>query len=116
MRTRDILRQARKDGRQAGLAAASWVFDGNTSKRTFERIANGIADGDPEVLDSLRGPNLSGEYADDPTPRSLAADYDLAEDDPRAEWLIDDLATAWEDAASLAFWHEVERAAIAGAR
>ncbi len=111
MRTRDILRAARKDGRDAGKAAASWCFDGNTTRETYLAFLKGAEDGDPAVLDRFNLPNLSGEYADDPTPQSLAEDYGISEDDKRAEWLIDDLCTEWENAAHTAFWDELERVA-----
>jgi hypothetical protein len=51
-------------GTEHGTAAASWVFDGNTTTATFERYAQGLADGDPEVLDQLPHADLSGEWAD----------------------------------------------------
>ena len=34
----------------------------------------------------------------------------MDDDDPRAEWLVDDLSTAYEDAVSAVFWPAVERA------
>lgn len=112
MRTRDILRQARKDGKRTGEAAASWVFDGNTPQETYQRVLKGLDDGDPAVYDSLRTPNLSGEYADDPTPRTLAEDYDITEERDPDGFLLDKVCTAWEDAASQAFWREIERVCI----
>lgn len=111
MRTRDIIRQARKDGREAGYNAAGWVFDGNTTLETYRAALKGIEDGDPMILDGFSVPNLSGEWADSPTPQSLAEDYGLTEDNDPDGWRLDAACTAWEDAASLAFWHEVERTA-----
>ena len=112
MRTRDILRAARRDGKAAGIGAAGWALDfgrmtSAQERETAERVIRGIEEGDPAVLDSFRVPNLSGEFADDPTPRSLAEDYGLSEDDPRAEWLPDEICTAWEDAASESFWRKL---------
>ena len=112
MRTRDILRAAKRDGKSAGIGAAGWALDfGRMTQRqereTAERVLRGIEEGDPAVLDSFRVPNLSGEFADDPTPRSLAEDYGLSDDDPRAEWLVDEICTAWEDAASESFWQKL---------
>lgn len=109
MRTREILRKARRDGRAAGLAAASWVFDGNTKDETYKRFLQGMRDGDPEVMDAVNTPNLSGEYADDPTPQSLAEDYDLDESNDPEGWRLDEACSAWEEAASQAFWDELER-------
>ena len=112
MRTRDILRMARRDGKAAGIGAAGWALDfgrmtSAQERETAERILRGIDDCDPAILDGFNVPNLSGEYADDPTPRSLAEDYGVADDDSRAEWLIDELSTAWENAASESFWRKL---------
>ena len=112
MRTREIMRKARRDGRNAGKSAASWVFDGNTKDETYKRVLQGIKDGDPEILDAFRTPNLSGEYADDPTPQTLAEDYDLDSDNDPEGWRLDEACTAWENAASDAFWAEVERVCL----
>jgi hypothetical protein len=102
-----IIGRATKLGHDAGIAAASWVFDGNTSPDTYRRYAEGIAAGDPEILDSLREPNLSGEYADDYSERDLARDLGI---EPYSDD-SDAAATAWAEAASEAFWAEVERIA-----
>jgi len=111
MRTREILRKARRDGRTAGHNAASWVFDGNTTEETYRRILKGIEEGDPAVYTALNVPNLSGEWAGDDTPQTLAEAYELTEsNDPDGERL-QEAAEAWENAASDAFWHEVERVA-----
>lgn len=110
MRTRELLSEARRMGREDGLRAASWTWDGNTSRETAERIVKLFEDGDPEVYDFFYAPNLSGEYADEPTPQSLARDLGLDDDDNRAEWLVDDLAAAYEDGASSSFWPAVEKA------
>ena len=114
MRTRDILRMAKRDGKRAGVNAAGWALDfGRMSlaqeRETAGRVLRGIDNCDPAILDSFNVPNLSGAYADDPTPRSLAEDYGVADDDPRAEWLIDELSTVWENAASESFWREIAR-------
>ena len=93
------------EGKSAGKAMASWVFDGNTDPANYARILKGIQDGDPVVLDNLTTPNLSGEWADDPTPQTLADDLGIETDDDR----LDDLCTLWEDAAHRAFWDEIER-------
>lgn len=111
MRTREILRKARRDGREAGRAAASWCFDGNTTDATYRYFLKGLEDGDPAVLDAYTAPNLSGEWAGDPTPQSLAEDYDLDETNDPEGWRLDEACRAWEDAASEAFWQELERAA-----
>jgi hypothetical protein len=99
--------EAKRAGKRAGLAAASWKFDGNTTQTTYEHFLNGLADGDPEVLDGYAPPSwLSGEYAGE----SL---YELLghPDTPKQEERIDAVAQAYEYAAEGAYWHELERAA-----
>lgn len=110
MRTRELLSAARRMGREDGVQAASWTWDGNTSREAAERIVKLFENGDPELYYLFRAPNLSGEYADEPTPQSLARDLGLDDDDKRAEWLVDDLATAYEDGVSSSFWPAVEKA------
>lgn len=100
--------RAEKLGHDAGIAAASWVFDGNTSPETYRRYAEGIEAGDPEILDSLREPNFSGEYADDYSSSDLM--FDLGTEADETEYQ-DELCEAWLQEASAAFWSEVERIA-----
>jgi len=111
MRTREILRKARRDGRDAGRNAASWCFDGNTTDATYRYVLKGLEDGDPAVLDTYSAPNLSGEWADAPTPQSLAEDYDLDTTNDPDSTRLDEACSVWEDAASEAFWKELERTA-----
>lgn len=105
MRTREAIRQATKDGRDAGVGAASWAYDGNTPLEWYRKMLKGIEDGDPMILDSVREPNLSGEYAGDPTPRSLAEDYGIGEG---REDALDAVCEAWEIAARDCFWARLE--------
>lgn len=60
-----ISRRAYEDGKNA----ASWLVDGNTPDpgAVLVRLAKGIEDGDPEIMDELPEPRLSGEMADEPT-------------------------------------------------
>lgn len=107
MRTRDAIRMAKRDGADAGRAAASWYFDGNTKDETYAAVLKGIEDGDPAILDTFPTPNLSGEWAGDATPQSLAEDYGIE----GREDAIDAVCSAWEDAAWSAVQDEIERAA-----
>jgi hypothetical protein len=100
--------RAEKLGYEAGIAAAGWVFSDRTTPLTYARYAEGIADGDPAILDSLREPSLSGEYSDDYKSSDLI--YDLDVQDESTEYQ-DELCEAWNRAASESFWHEVERIA-----
>ena len=63
------------------------------------------------MLDSLRAPDLSGEFADEYSERDLADDLDVDQDSEDGQAIMDDAANAYNDAASEAFWHEVERMA-----
>jgi hypothetical protein len=105
----DVLARATELGTDAGRAAASWVFDGNTSRETYARVLAGIDDGDPAVMDAYREPSLSGEFADDYSEAGLAWDLGI---EPYTE-ASDAACRAWEEAASAEFWAEIERAARA---
>jgi hypothetical protein len=60
-----------------GIAAAQWIFNGNTTDEAYRHVLAGIESGDPEVLDAYRTPDLSGEYAGDYTEDDLASDLEL---------------------------------------
>lgn len=97
----DLINQATELGRETGEDAASWYFDNNGDTETqAERVILGINDGDPEVLDGLPWPNLSGEWAGQQTPASLAEEIGLDLTDDSDEMDLDDCCHAWEDAAS----------------
>ena len=120
MTTHDPVKEAKELGRQAGLAAASWVFDGNTDAATYVAFLRGLGDGDAQVLDQYAPPRgwLSGEYSDDPTPGELAYDLgircegddDFSED--RDGLLLDMCLNAYEEAADDAYWTTLERVAL----
>lgn len=93
------------DALQAGKAAGSWVFDGNTSTETYAYVLRGFEDGDPEIMDMCPAP-LSGEWADSPTPDSLRKEYALYNDDE-----VDRACDRYEEKYQEGFWDEVERAA-----
>jgi len=69
-RTPAHVSEARYLGHDAGLTAASWLW----LEMTEADARSILTDVDPEVADRYPGPNLSGEFADDPTPRSLATE------------------------------------------
>jgi hypothetical protein len=100
-----VWRQAQTNGK----AAASWVFDGNTTRETYARMLKGIDDGDPEVMDSVRTPSLSGEYGDDYSEDDLMSDVGWVPNDGTD--MRSDLAEQYNVEVSAAFWHEVERMA-----
>ena len=96
-----LVAKAEELGRDAGKAAADWVFDGNTPEEEYQRVLRGIEDGDPAVLG-----------ATEPTAIGPRTGYD--QDD-----LARDLGTEPGDRAlpravsayAGAFWQETERAA-----
>lgn len=100
-----VMREARKLGEEAGRNAASWTIDGNTNTECAKRMVKGFDDGDPMILDGFNAPNLSGEWAGDPTPQSLTEELGI-EDEPE---VIDDACTAWEEGVSDTFYSEIER-------
>lgn len=79
-------------GADAAMAAASWVELSESDATSI------LSDVDPQVMDRYREPNLSGEFADDPTPASIAHDVG-ANDGDIAFYGIDllsEIADAWE--------------------
>lgn len=101
----ELLNEAAELGREAAAAAASWSTDGNESTDSQRAKLQQLRDGDPAVWDILPNtPNLSGEWADDPTPTSLfeeligrPPELDRLDAESRDAGLLDALAQAWED-------------------
>jgi hypothetical protein len=109
-------REAYRMGADAGIAAASWVMDGNTSTEHVGRLVAMLDAGDPEVYDHLPArPDLSGEWADSPTPRSLYRDImgNVPGESAHPEWLSErietEIADAWEAGVDSTFESECER-------
>jgi len=77
----------RQRGFSDGENAASWLIDGNTPDpfMFLSRLLTGMEEGDPEVMDSLPHPRVSGEWADDPTWEQICQDelrrYGTPDDD-----------------------------------
>ncbi len=105
--TQENVNAAMELGLEAGRAAATWFGQPDTD---WAAVRSMLDDGDPELFDGVNLPNLSGEWADGQTPRTLCEDLDL---DPDAldEWDIGTLCSAWEEAVSDGYWQEVERQA-----
>lgn len=104
----EALEAARKLGEEHGKNGASWVFDGNTSRETYEAAVRGMDDGDPAVLDVLgvHEPDLHGDFTTRDLCEEIGVNYDLAETRD-----VDKIADAYREAAWEAYWPEVERAA-----
>lgn len=102
---------AREMGEEMAKAAATWTTDGNQDVAERARVLAMLRDGDPEAYDYLPNePNLSGEFADDPTPRNLfegiigrAPELDSLSAESEDGGTVDTLCTAFEDGVSEAF-------------
>jgi hypothetical protein len=103
------LDDAAREGYERGVAAGSWVIDGNTSDQAARRLLAGIEDEDPQVLDALPSAPLSGQWADGLTPCGVLAWYDLDEDCSSADGVVN----AFEDGFSRGVLDEVMRSARA---
>jgi hypothetical protein len=103
------VREARYLGHDAALASASWIV--GMSESDARSI---LEDVDPEVMDRYPSPDLSGQWADDPTPRSLAHDVG-ANDGDIAFWgpeLVDQIADAWCEGVDSAWSYALEAHAL----
>lgn len=104
---------ARELGAQSGKSAASWVFDGNTEDGAYVLCVKMADAGDPEWwghYGPVSGP-LSGEYADAPSARWLAAQVDLEDDDDPTGDVLADVGDAFEESFNSAWHDEVMRVA-----
>jgi hypothetical protein len=105
----DHEREAHRMGVAAAEAAASWCVDGNSDPEGIRRILAMLDDGDPMAYDLLpQAPNLSGEWAGEPTPASLYESIvgEFAEQDPE---VADAIAGAWEEGVSATFEQACKR-------
>lgn len=87
-----LAEQAEAIGREHGASAASWYEVADAA--VAQRVLDGLADCDPEVLDTLPQPDLSGQWADGYTPDRLAEDLVLLARE--REHLLDGLCDAYE--------------------
>jgi len=106
----DLIEEAaRKEGYEAGVAAGTWLLDGNSTEDDARTLLQGLEDGDPAVLESLPSSPLSGEWADAPLPRDVLEPYGMTDDDDAA----DDILSAYEDGYDEGVIDEAERSARA---
>src|ERR1039458_8082098 len=91
------LAAAKQLGQDHANNAASWVYDGNSDLEECKRVLEMLRAGDPAVWDWLpQPPSLSGEWADELAPQSLAvqivgSELDGIDDEST---LIDELSDA----------------------
>jgi hypothetical protein len=89
-----LIEAARELGRHAGAAAGAWAADGNTDRDAAAQVI-ALGDAGDDFDDYLpRRPDLSGEWADEATPRSIA-EMLTGRDDAEPE-LVDAISSAWE--------------------
>lgn len=100
-----LLAHARYLGADAALAAASWLILSETQARSI------LDDIDPEVVDAIGEPNLSGEWADDPTPGNLYYEV-TGETDPGDGDLVAELCDAWEEGRDLVWADALQAVAL----
>jgi hypothetical protein len=94
-------------------AAASWTIDGATANELAWRILRLLNDGDPAADDYLPArPDLSGQWADDATPQSLALELLGPGSDLDSDDVVTMLADAWERGVEDTFQAACERQLI----
>lgn len=106
----DIILEAMRDsGRSVGHNMATWAdIDERNAQKVIDLLDN------CEAGDYFQYPNLSGEWADEPTPQSLLEEISAISGlgyDEIPDWLTDEACEAWEVAASEAFEDELYRRA-----
>lgn len=69
------LKLAALKGYEHGKNAAGWLFDGNTPTSYYAAFAKGLDDGDPEWVDKVPQPDLSGQNADTYSSRDLEREF-----------------------------------------
>lgn len=85
-------------GKERGLAAATWLLDGNSTRRQATVLLVGLLDGDPMVIDTLPSNPLSGEWAGDPTPMDIIAEVAPDLEDPEYQQaIIEDYENGFND-------------------
>jgi len=93
-------------GQRHGRGSAEWYFDrSEPSRDDYLRVLKGIEDGDPAILDTFVSGSLSGEWADDMTPRSLFDELDMT--DSQIITLGDEVCEAFEQGFNSAYQDKV---------
>ena len=109
----ELVEAARKEGSEAGRAAASWYFNRtDPTDDDYKRVLKGLEDGDPEIMDTLTSGWLSGEFADSPTPQSLYRELGMTDEQIEVMGrygLLDEISEAYEQAADQRQQDEIEQ-------
>lgn len=98
-------------GVEAAQAAASWAADGNSDEAAIRETLAMLEAGDPQVGYRLpECPNLSGEWADAPTPKRLYEEVTGRDAHGDSSWnydayqeALEELCDAWEQGVSDTF-------------
>jgi hypothetical protein len=108
-------------GTKAGQNAAQWAIQDlwggratREERETAESVLKQLDEGNPRIYDSFTLPDLSGEWAGDPTPHTLFEDctgYEYFPDIDDHQETLDALCTTWEQAVSDAFFSTLEESA-----
>jgi hypothetical protein len=112
-----LITQAEQIGREHGVNAAGWYFDGNTDTLIYERTLKGLAECDPMVLDSFPQSPLSGEWADSFSVKDLCDElgYDMDDEESHA-WdtaeTVNEICSAYEDGFHSAVSRTIESACL----
>lgn len=100
----DCVAKAKELGSEAARNAATWAVDGNTSQGHIQRVLKMFDDGDPAVDDYLPArPDLSGEWADSPTPNSIVEEVTSSTGSVVNEAGREAIIDAWEEGVSETF-------------
>lgn len=95
---------ARERGEQDAATAATWAPGNNAEPAERLRVLDMLRDGDGEAWDYLpEQPNLSGEWADAPTPTTLAAEIAGVDAADLPGDVIEAISDAWEEGVSETF-------------
>jgi hypothetical protein len=109
-------KEAERIGTCHGRDAASWYWDNTEpSEAVYQRVLQGISDGDPQIMDTLPHAVLSGENADDMTPARL---YELIgiTDERWITYTGQELCDTYEEAFNSAVSEAVEQTCIENLR
>jgi hypothetical protein len=93
-------RTATRQGKAAGKAHASWVFDYTTSDDTYKEFIQGFGNGDSEIIDAYDVSPLSGEWAGESIQEILG------------DRVSDASMDAYDSAFQKAYWNDLIRVAI----
>lgn len=107
MTKKEALARAGRIGADEGRSAAGWYWDRTDPQREdFLKVLKGIRDGDPEVLDTFMSGSLSGEWADDRTPKTLFDEIGIT--DRQAMLYGDELCDEYERAFNQVYSDSIE--------